>query len=254
MRLPYNRRMTLAGRVALITGSKRIGAVIGRYFAEAGADVALGYNRSQAEAEEAASTIRARGRRAEILEADVSDPEACIRLVDSTVERLGRLDVLVNMASLYRSRPFDEQTVSDWDMQLNVDLRGAYLCARAAVPHMRRLSGGRIINFGDWVAASGRPRYLGFVPYFVAKRGVIALTEALALELAPDQILVNCIAPGPIIAPPGTADEELKAVEQATPLGRWGGEEEIAKVAMFLVQSDFVTGETVRVDGGRHLR
>ena len=114
---------------------------------------------------------------------------------------------------------------------------------------MRSQGGGRIVNFADWVAASGRPRYRGYLPYFVAKRGVIALTEALALELAADQILVNCIAPGPIVAPPGTTDEELKAVEQATPVGRWGGEEEIAKAAMFLVESDFVTGETVLVTG-----
>ena len=80
------------------------------------------------------------------------------------------------------------------------------------------------------------------------------MTEALALELARDQILVNCIAPGPILAPPGTSDEEQAAVEQATPLGRWGGEDEIAKAAMFLVASDFVTGETIRVDGGRHVK
>ena len=113
---------------------------------------------------------------------------------------------------------------------------------------MRRL-GGRIINFADWVAASGRPRYVGYLPYFVAKQGVIALTEALALELAKDQILVNCIAPGPIVAPPSTSAEEQTAVEQATPLGRWGGEDEIAKAALFLVETDFVTGETIRVDG-----
>jgi NAD(P)-dependent dehydrogenase (short-subunit alcohol dehydrogenase family) len=83
---------------------------------------------------------------------------------------------------------------------------------------------------------------------------VIALTEVLALELASDGILVNCVAPGPIVAPPGTSASELAAVEQATPLGRWGGEDEIAKAAMFLVESDFVTGETIRVDGGRHVK
>ena len=246
--------MTLMDRVALMTGSKRIGAVIARRFAEAGADVALVFNRSREEAEEAAGAIRAVGRRAILVQADVSSPPDCSRLVDSTVRELGRLDVLVNMASLYRARPFDDLTVQDWDLQLGVDLRGAYLCAKAAVPHMRRNGGGRIINFADWVAASGRPRYLGYVPYFVAKRGVIALTEALALELAKDQILVNCIAPGPILAPPGTTAEEQSAVEQATPLGRWGGESEIAKAAMFLVETDFVTGETIRVDGGRHVK
>jgi NAD(P)-dependent dehydrogenase (short-subunit alcohol dehydrogenase family) len=246
--------MTLANRVVLITGSKRIGAAIARRFAEAGADVALVYNRSRDEAVDAARVIRALGRRAEALEADVARPDACAAVVDAAVKSLGQLDVLVNMASIYRARPFDEQTVGEWDQQLNVDLRAAYLCARAAVPHMRRQHGGRIINFADWVAASGRPRYLGYLPYYVAKRGIIALTEALALELAPDQILVNCIAPGPIVAPPGTTAEEVRAVEQATPLGRWGGEDEIAKAAMFLVESDFVTGETIRVDGGRHVR
>jgi NAD(P)-dependent dehydrogenase (short-subunit alcohol dehydrogenase family) len=92
------------------------------------------------------------------------------------------------------------------------------------------------------------------VPYYVAKAGVKALTEALALELAADRILVNAVAPGPIVAPPGTSAEELVAVERATPLGRWGGAAEVARAIAFLCESDFMTGETVRVDGGRHLR
>ena len=92
------------------------------------------------------------------------------------------------------------------------------------------------------------------MPYYVAKAGVKALSEALALELAPDNILVNAIAPGPIVAPPGTSADEYKAVEDATPLGRWGGEDEIAKTVLALLESDFITGETIRVDGGRHLR
>jgi NAD(P)-dependent dehydrogenase (short-subunit alcohol dehydrogenase family) len=92
------------------------------------------------------------------------------------------------------------------------------------------------------------------LPYYVAKTGVIGLTEALALELASDQILVNAIAPGPILPPPEIEDEESRAVERATPLGRWGGEEEIAKAVVALVQSDFITGETIRVDGGRHVK
>src|SRR5262249_5884681 len=109
-----------------------------------------------------------------------------------------------------------------------------------------------IISFSDWTARSGRPRYEGFVPYYVAKSGVIALTEALALELARDNILVNAIAPGPILAPPDTSQSELKAVEDSTPLGRWGGE--IAKGVLALLDSDFITGETIRIDGGRHVR
>jgi NAD(P)-dependent dehydrogenase (short-subunit alcohol dehydrogenase family) len=175
-------------------------------------------------------------------------------VVAETVRELGRLDVLVNMASRYEPKPFEDLTVQDWDDQLAVDLRAAWLCARSAVPHMRRVRGGRIINFSDWVAASGRPRYQGFLPYFVAKAGVVALTQALALELAADQILVNAIAPGPIVAPEGTSDEEFAKIERATPVGRWGGELEIAKIVLGLVESDFVTGETIRVDGGRHLK
>ncbi len=246
--------MTLTNRVALITGGRRIGAAVARSLAAGGADIALVYNRSREEADETAAVIRADGRNVLTLQADLSDPGACARVVEETVHELGRLDVLVNMASLYRAKPFGDLTVDDWDAQVNVDLRAGFLCAHAAAPHLRRQGGGRIVNFADWVAASGRPRYLGYLPYYVAKQGVIALTEALALELAADQILVNAVAPGPIVAPPGTSAEELAAVEKATPLGRWGGEREIAKAVRFLVETDFVTGETIRVDGGRHVK
>jgi NAD(P)-dependent dehydrogenase (short-subunit alcohol dehydrogenase family) len=245
--------MDLDGRVALITGGKRIGAVVATDLARSGADIALVYRQSGAEAEETARMIRAAGRRAMTIEADLRQPEACQRVIDEAVDGLGRLDVLVNMASLYRGIPFDELTVEDWNAQLDIDLRASWLCARAAAPHMRRLRGGRIINVGDWTAASGRPRYREYLPYYVAKAGVMALTEALALELAADQILVNAIAPGPIVAPEGISDDEFAAVERATPLGRWGGESEVAKLVRALVDSDFVTGETIRVDGGRHL-
>lgn len=246
--------MNLDGRVALITGGRRIGAVVATELARGGADVALVYNRSKSEAEETARTIEAVGQRAIILPADLSDPAACQQIVDGTVDRFGRLDVLVNMASVYRSVPFDDITVDIWETQLNVDLRAAWLCARAAAPHMRRLRGGRIINFSDWLTRSGRPRYEGYLTYYVAKAGVAALTEAMALELAKDQILVNAISPGPIIAPEDTSNEAFAAVERATPLGRWGGEIEVAKMVLALVDSDFLTGETIRVDGGRHLK
>ena len=246
--------MELAGRVALVTGGRRIGAVVASELARGGADIGLVYRRSRAEAEETAESARTHGRRVFLIQADLSRPESCERVVDDTVNALGRLDVLVNMASTYGNKPMDELTVDDWDSQLAVDVRAAWLCAKAAVPHMRRLRGGRIVNFGDWVARSGRPRYTGYLPYYVAKAAVIALTEALALELAADQILVNAIAPGPIVAPTDTTDEEFASVERATPLGRWGGEVEIAKAVLALVDSDFITGETIRVDGGRHLR
>ena len=214
----------------------------------------MSYARSRAEAELAADRVRATGRRAAIVQADLSQPDACQRVVAYTVETFGRLDILINMASVYAERPFDTLQVSDWDGVLNVDLRAAFLCAYAAVPHMRKQGGGRIINFSDWIARSGRPRYRGFLPYYVAKAGVIGLTEALALELADDNILVNAVAPGPILAPADATDDEARAVEKATPLGRWGGEMEIAKAVIAFLDGDFMTGETIRVDGGRHVR
>jgi len=245
--------MLLTDRVVLITGAKRVGAAVAAAVAGRGADVALSYNRSATEAEETATDVRRHGRRALTVQADLGDPAACAAMVAAVGRELGRLDVLVNMASLYLAVPFDELDVTTWDRQLGVDLRATLLCARAAVPLMRKTGGGRIVNFSDWLAASGRPRYKGYSAYYVAKAGVKALTEALALELASDQILVNAIAPGPILAPPGTTADEHAAVERSTPLGRWGGSDEIAKAVIALVETDFMTGETVRVDGGRHL-
>jgi NAD(P)-dependent dehydrogenase (short-subunit alcohol dehydrogenase family) len=245
--------MNLHGTVALITGAKRIGAVVADTLARRGANVALSYARSETEARTAAAAVVAAGRRAEVFQADLSSPDACAALVDNVAGQFGRLDILVHMASVYVKRPFDDLTLEDWDGAMLVDLRAAFLCAKAAVPHMRRQGGGKIVTISDWLAASGRPRYRGFLPYYVAKTGVKALTEALALELAGDQILVNAVAPGPIVAPPGTTTEESSAVEKATPLGRWGGADEIAKAVLALIESDFITGETLRVDGGRHL-
>lgn len=246
--------MDIRDRIVLITGAKRIGAAIALELARRGADIAVSYNRSAAEAEACAAAVRAVGRRALVHRADLTQAADCGGLVAAVAESLGRLDVLVNMASVYVSKPFDDLTERDWDANLDLDLKAAFLCARAAVPHMRRAGGGRIINFSDWVARSGRPRYPGFLPYYVAKAGTIALTEALALELAADQILVNAVAPGPILPPPDTSEAELAAVEQATPVGRWGGEAEIVKTVLALIDSDFITGETVRVDGGRHVK
>jgi NAD(P)-dependent dehydrogenase (short-subunit alcohol dehydrogenase family) len=245
--------MLLSNRVVLITGAKRVGASVATAVAGRGADVALSYNRSSAEADETAAAVRTLGRRALTVRADLGDPAACDAMVAAVGKEFGRLDVLINMASVYHAVPFDELDLAAWEKQLGVDLRAAFLCSRAAVPLMRKNGGGRIVNFSDWVAASGRPRYKGYVAYYVAKAGVKALTEALALELAGDQILVNAIAPGPILAPPGTTAEESAAVEKSTPLGRWGGPDEIVKAVLALLDSDFVTGETVRVDGGRHL-
>lgn len=246
--------MQLQGRAALITGGRRIGAAVAAALAARGADVALTFHRSREDAEQAASQVRGTGRRALLLHRNLADPAQCAAAVDEAAEDFGRLDILVNMASVYLAVDFDRLTLEDWHRVMDVDLRAAFLCSCAAVPHMRSAGGGRIINFSDWVAASGRARYKGYLPYYVAKRAVIGLTEALALELAAEQILVNAIAPGPILPPDGTTVEELAAVERATPVGRWGGADEICKAVLLLIHSDFITGETLRVDGGRHVK
>lgn len=245
--------MNLQNRIALITGGKRIGLVVAESLARRGVDVAVSYSRSLAEADDAVSRVRAVGRRGEAFLANLASPDECRDLISRVVAAFSGVDILINMASVYRRKPFDELSADDWDGIQAVDLRAAFLCAHAAAPHMTARGGGRIVNFSDWVAASGRPRYRGFLPYYVAKAGVIALTEALALELASANILVNAIAPGPIVAPLDLSDEERLAVQRATPLGRWGGEHEIAKAILALLESDFITGETIRVDGGRHV-
>jgi NAD(P)-dependent dehydrogenase (short-subunit alcohol dehydrogenase family) len=247
--------MELKDRVALITGGKRIGRVVARELALDGAHIAVSYRGSKVEAEATVDEVQALGRDAAVIAADVGSAADCDRLIETVVSRLGRLDVLINMASIYRETPFDTMTEQDWQQNIDINLRSVFLCSRAAVPHMRRQGGGgRIISFADWLARSGRPAYKGFVAYYTAKAGVIALSEALALELAADRILVNVIAPGPILPPPEMSAEEREEVAAATPVGRWGGEIEVAKAVRMLVDSEFITGETIRLDGGRHVR
>jgi len=245
--------MELRDRVVIITGGKRIGRIVAQRLADRGADLVLSYRGSKAEADETVTDVEARGRRAIAVAADVSKAADCTALVAAAVTAFGRVDALVNMASVYGSKPLDQLTEADFDRDLAINLKSAFLCAQAAIPVMRRTGGGRIVNFADWLARSGRPAYPGFTSYYVAKAGVVALTESLALEVARDNILVNAIAPGPIVPPPDMSREEADEVARATPVGRWGGESEIAKAVVLLCQTDFITGETIRVDGGRHL-
>ena len=246
--------MDLSDRTALITGGKRIGAAVATEVARLGANVALSYNRSQVDAERAAAAVCGLGRNAVVIRADLTRASDCEHLVAASAKALGRLDVLINMASIYATKPFDDLSERDWDLGLAVDVKAAFLCARAVVPHMRAVGGGRIINFSDWVATSRRPRYKGYLPYYVAKVAVGALTEALALELAGDNILVNAVAPGPIRPPADLEAGKAEEIEKETPLGRWGGDQEIVKAVVALIETDFMTGETLRIDGGRHLR
>ncbi len=245
--------MSLTDRVVLITGGARMGASLAGALAARGADVALSYSTSGDAARATVASVQAQGRRAAAFSADLSKPSSCQGLIDDVLAWAGRLDVLVCLASRYERVPLDELTPDDWRSQLAVDLDGSFHCARAAAAHMRTRRSGHIVLCSDWVAASGRPRYSGYVPYYVAKAGVVALTEALALELAPDDVQVNAVAPGPILPAAGSTDGMQDAVMKATPLAHWGGPDVVTHAVLGLLDQEWVTGQTIRVDGGRHL-
>jgi NAD(P)-dependent dehydrogenase (short-subunit alcohol dehydrogenase family) len=240
------------GKVALIAGGARIGRTVAETLAARGADVAVTFRGSRQSAEETVAAVRALGTRALMVQADLAQPGAAAAAVEAVRRDLGRLDILVPMTSHYERAEFARLDDAALRLSLDTDLQSAYGLAMAAAPIMKKQGGGRIVAFADWLPKSGRPRYKGFLPYYVAKAGVIGLVEALALELAPD-ILVNAIAPGPILKPPGFSDAADLEVLKATPLGRWGGPAEIARAVLFLIETEFVTGECLRVDGGRHL-
>jgi NAD(P)-dependent dehydrogenase (short-subunit alcohol dehydrogenase family) len=245
--------MDLEGKVALISGGARIGAAVAEALARRGCDVALTFRSSRAGVEATVRRARALGVRAEAIRADLAAARGARVAVETAHRRLGGPDVLVCMASRYERAPFPRIGADDLRSGLEVDLHSAWRLALRAATHMNARGAGRIVLFADWLPASGRPRYRGFLPYYVAKAAVVGLAEALALELAP-RVLVNAIAPGPILRPPGFSAAADREVRRATPLGRWGGPEEIARAVLFLVETDFVTGECLRVDGGRHLR
>jgi len=244
--------MDIAGKAALVTGGARIGQAVAQALAGRGCAVALTYRASRGAAESSAQAARDAGVRAEVIQADATDEAQIVAAVRAAEERLGRLDVLVNLASTYDKTPLEGCDAATFSAAMDANARSAFLFALHAAPAMRRAGGGRIVNVSDWLPVSGRPRYPHYTPYYASKAAVTAITESLALELAPD-ILVNAVAPGPILAPPDLSAEEDAAVRRATPLGRWGGAEEIARAVLFLVETDFVTGESIRVDGGRHL-
>lgn len=238
------------GKVALITGGARIGQVVAGTLASRGCSLALTYRNSRDAAEATAAAAKAAGVDAVVVRADATDEKEIVAAIGEVAKSLGRLDILVNMASIYQKTPSPDGAA--WAANLDANAKSAFLFSIHAASIMKRSGGGRIVNFADWLPISHRPRYKGYTPYYVSKASVAALTETLALELAPE-ILVNAIAPGPIEPPPNLTPEENQRVIDATPLARWGGADEIAKVVLFLVESDFVTGECIRVDGGRHL-
>jgi len=243
--------MILNDKVALITGGARIGATVAEELAKRGCRILLTYRSSSASARDTADRIATMGGEAAAIRCDVTSETEVKRAVKAANAVFGRLDIIVNMASTYERTPYARLTAKQWDAALAANLAGAHLIVLHAAPFLKK-NGGRVVNIADWVAASGRPAYRDFLPYYAAKRGLIGLTEAQALELAPS-VLVNAVAPGPILPPKGITNDEVRDVAKVTPLGRWGGAGEIARAVVFLCETDFVTGETVRVDGGRHL-
>lgn len=240
------------GKVAIVTGGARIGQEVAQTLARRGCSLALTYRASRQTAESTAEAASRLGVRAITIPTDVRDDRQVAAAVQKTVATFGRLDILVNMASTYVRSPLAVLGPESWSEAVDSNARSAFLFCVKAAPHMKAAGEGRIINFSDWLSVSDRPRYEGYAPYYVAKTAVAGLTEALALELAPD-ILVNAIAPGPMVPPAGLSAEDDAKVIAATPLRRWGGAGEIARTVLFLIETEFITGEVIRVDGGRHL-
>ena len=242
--------MNPEGKVALITGGARIGQVVASALASRGCSIALTYRASRDAAEASAAAAKKVGVKSAVLRADATIESEITAAISEIDKSLGRLDILINLASIYVKTPSPDS--ASWSANVDANAKSAFLFSIHAAPVMKRNGSGRIVNFSDWLPISGRPRYKGYTPYYVSKASVAALTQTLALEFAPE-ILVNAIAPGPIAPPPNMTAEENARVIAATPLARWGGAEEIAKAVLFLVETDFVTGECIRVDGGRHL-
>jgi len=238
------------GKVALITGGARIGKVVADALAARGCNLALTYRGSRGAADESVKAAVAKGVKAIAVQADATVADQVTAAVKATVESMGRLDIVINMAAVYLETP--EPKDADWSLAMDANARSVFLFSTIAAPFLKRGGAGRIVNFADWLPVSGRPHYRGYTPYYASKAAVMGVTQTLALELAPE-VLVNAVAPGPILAPPNLSTEENDKVLEATPLRRWGGPEEIAKTVLFLVETDFVTGECIRVDGGRHL-
>ncbi len=242
--------MDLSGKVALVTGGAvRVGRAIVLALADAGADVAFSYHSSAGPAEEVAREVRERGRNCYFGQTDQAKPEEVSELVDAVVSQLGRLDVLVNSASIFRRTPWPDIDVTDWDAVLDTNLKGPFLCARQAAPHLAQHGDGAIINIVD--LAAWRP-FPNLMVHSIAKAGLLNLTHSLAVELAP-AVRVNALAPGMILPPPNYSQAMIDAAARGTLLQRWGDPNDVAEAVVYLARASYVTGAVLTVDGGEML-
>jgi NAD(P)-dependent dehydrogenase (short-subunit alcohol dehydrogenase family) len=239
--------MHTPGRIALVTGgAHRVGRAFSLALAGAGCDVVVNYNTSRADAADTVAAIEDLGRRALAVQADVSRTEDIARMLSATEETFGRLDIVVNNASLFERAPVAAIGEEDWDRVLAVNLKAPFFVAQAAAPLLRREGGGTIINIAD---LSGLQPWPSFAHHAVSKAGLLHLTRVLARALAPD-IRVNSITPGTVLPPESTEGEdgsERRVIERS------GSTDDVARALLYLVESDFVTGENLIVDGGRLL-
>jgi len=241
----------LEGAAALVTGAgKRIGQAIAIGLAQSGCDVAIHYHGSGEGAEETARAVRAAGRRAELLQADLADAAAARGLADKAVRALKRLDIVVNSAAIMVREPVETVTPESWDATFDLNLRAMFFVSQGAIPHLRRANG-KIVNLADIAGMEPWPAY---VPHCVSKAGVIMLTQGLARALAPD-IAVNAVAPGAVLLPEQWDEAARDHIRKTTPLERLGSPDDVVAAVRFLLAgTDYVTGTVLVVDGGRLIR
>jgi len=242
--------MNPAGKVALVTGgARRVGRALSLALGNAGAHVVVNYHTSAAEAEQLVTELKALGSRGLAVQADVAERTAVLALIERIRQEYGRLDILVNSAATFASAPFLSIEEEDWDRVLAVNLKGPFLMTQAAAPLLRAQSAGVVVNIADLSAFQPWPSY---AHHSVSKAGLVQLTRVAARALAPE-IRVNCIAPGTVLPPEGYTGTGSDGTSDRRLVERTGQPEDVARALLFLVESDFITGQTVVVDGGRML-
>ena len=240
---------TRTPRTALVTGAgRRVGRAIAVALGTRGMRVAVHYHASDEGARETVGLIREAGGDAITLLADLRDPRVPEQLIEQTVDQLGTLDVLVNSAAVMVRTPLEDVTPDVWDEMFALNLRAPFFCAKAAARRMTE--GGVIINIADLAAFES---WTGYIPHGASKAGVVHITRALAKALAPG-VRVNAIAPGAVLLPDDWTDADAARLVRTTPLGRLGSPDDVAKAVLYLIDAEYVTGETLIVDGGRHVR